>query len=869
MNNKKKTRFGLIFFSVLLLGILIPPLFNSVLVSAQSGYIEYYVYDAYTLNPIVGAEVLLFDENGWILIDSGFTDSNGFCNLTGLDAAIYYTGTVPSGYQGNDTYVTIDYDGEGELVIFYMEPVGSGFIDVYVYDYITSEPISGTLVELYIYDYGSWHWMTSQYTDSYGFCNFTGLKPKNYYVDYKAPGYQLDTDSVTIDYPGEGEYLECYLDPLYIPGDSFIEVYVYDNKTYVPVQGAEITLLDENKNILTNGLTDIDGFYNFTGLGAGIFWVVVGSVSYEVEEEYIAIDYDGQGIRLDIYFEPIFVPGNGFIEVYVYGADTLAPISWAWVDLFSSGYYTLDYGMTDANGFFNFTGLGEDLYIIWGSKSDYVLQEESVVIDYDGEGESLYLFLPPVYVPGNGFIDVYVYNNDTLNPVVGAEVRLYDEYDVFIDNGYTDSNGFYNFTGLGVSNHRIVANALGYVENSSYVLIDYDGEGEYLELYLPPIVHIFDILSPSDSQTVEGGLVFLNCYADDASNLDYIDVYVNAQLITSFDVYNQGFHDEFFVPIFENGTNTIYIEAHWLDMSSASDTVDINSINVIPCVKIKEGDILNYLHESLTTTQKANYNFTFVEWLSPFEMNTSIIVHVYDHTGTLLNLDYYIVVNVLNGYVSVDSNMLFLNNRFFPFSGLVPNPLMGDQFAMVYWFEILTLTGSGLWEYTDVWILDYMEFSSALYVEKSSNLVYYFEIPDQVEVNLIETTIDFLAPYVIDVSDFGYIEGYTGYNISWSATDMNPLNYTVYRDSVIIVDSATWEPEVPIVIDVDGLAVGTYTFKIVVQDLAGNIAEETVIVTVDPTVPELNSVLRILFLPAIICMTLVFVLKKRKFQVIK
>ena len=83
-------------------------------------------------------------------------------------------------------------------------------------------------------------------------------------------------------------------------------------------------------------------------------------------------------------------------------------------------------------------------------------------------------------------------------------------------------------------------------------------------------------------------------------------------------------------------------------------------------------------------------------------MNTSIIVHVYDHTGTLLNLDYYIVVNVLNGYVSVDSNMLFLNNRFFPFSGLVPNPLMGDQTAMVYWFELLTLTGSGLWEYTDV-----------------------------------------------------------------------------------------------------------------------------------------------------------------------
>ena len=153
---------------------------------------------------------------------------------------------------------------------------------------------------------------------------------------------------------------------------------------------------------------------------------------------------------------------------------------------------------------------------------------------------------------------------------------------------------------------------------------------------------------------------------------------------------------------------------------------------------------------------------------------------------------------------------------------------------------------------------------SIVYIEQSSNIAYYFLASGMVEVILVETTIDFLDPFVYDAADFEYTIGDTGNVISWVATDMNPSTYTVYRDTDLIVDSEIWYSNTPIIINVDGLAAGTYTFVITVMDLAGNTAQDTVIVTVNPIVPELNPMLNLLFLPLIMCLTLVFVLRKKK-----
>ncbi|XOB46885.1 MAG: NosD domain-containing protein [Candidatus Nealsonbacteria bacterium] len=81
-------------------------------------------------------------------------------------------------------------------------------------------------------------------------------------------------------------------------------------------------------------------------------------------------------------------------------------------------------------------------------------------------------------------------------------------------------------------------------------------------------------------------------------------------------------------------------------------------------------------------------------------------------------------------------------------------------------------------------------------------------------------------------NDVTYEEGTTGHNISWTATDLNPGTYKIYRDGLEI-DSGTWESGIAITINVDGLAIGSYNYTIVATDAFGNVASDTVWVTVE------------------------------------
>ena len=89
-------------------------------------------------------------------------------------------------------------------------------------------------------------------------------------------------------------------------------------------------------------------------------------------------------------------------------------------------------------------------------------------------------------------------------------------------------------------------------------------------------------------------------------------------------------------------------------------------------------------------------------------------------------------------------------------------------------------------------------------------------------------------------------------------------NYSIYLDSVKIIDSEKWVSSSPIIINVDGLSVGTYTYLIIVSDFAGNTAYDTVVVTVNPVISEFNPLFSLLYLPIIICISYVVKTRKRK-----
>lgn len=103
---------------------------------------------------------------------------------------------------------------------------------------------------------------------------------------------------------------------------------------------------------------------------------------------------------------------------------------------------------------------------------------------------------------------------------------------------------------------------------------------------------------------------------------------------------------------------------------------------------------------------------------------------------------------------------------------------------------------------------------------------------DTVQVTVWDTEPWLDSPY----GNIEYIEGTSDNFIQWDASDLNPANYTVYRNSTILTFSP-WNGG-SISYNVDGLSVGVYNYTLKVMDTSGQTAYNTVFVTVLATPPE-------------------------------
>jgi hypothetical protein len=84
---------------------------------------------------------------------------------------------------------------------------------------------------------------------------------------------------------------------------------------------------------------------------------------------------------------------------------------------------------------------------------------------------------------------------------------------------------------------------------------------------------------------------------------------------------------------------------------------------------------------------------------------------------------------------------------------------------------------------------------------------------DSVNVTIYK---DIRAPIITAVPDLTYEEGYTGYNISWSAEESNPLWYNLTKNGDVQMNG-TWRGE-NITVDVNGFAVGNYIYNLTLSD---------------------------------------------------
>jgi parallel beta-helix repeat protein len=94
------------------------------------------------------------------------------------------------------------------------------------------------------------------------------------------------------------------------------------------------------------------------------------------------------------------------------------------------------------------------------------------------------------------------------------------------------------------------------------------------------------------------------------------------------------------------------------------------------------------------------------------------------------------------------------------------------------------------------------------------------------------TVVDNTAPTMDRPVDLSYEFGTTGHMILWAPLDIHPASYLILLDGGT-VSSGEWNGS-SISISVDGLALGSYNYTLVVFDTTGNSVLDQVIVTVTP-----------------------------------
>ena len=135
-----------------------------------------------------------------------------------------------------------------------------------------------------------------------------------------------------------------------------------------------------------------------------------------------------------------------------------------------------------------------------------------------------------------------------------------------------------------------------------------------------------------------------------------------------------------------------------------------------------------------------------------------------------------------------------------------------------------------------------------------------YTIPGMNRVDLYP--IDLEPPLVDPVQDIEYAYGATGNSIQWNVTDLYPDDYVILKDFEKL-DSDTWTNDVPIILNIDGLEVGTHYYQLLLFDEEKRLTLDTVIVTVTPTIKEFSDNI-ILFSITMFLITLFCVIKNKK-----
>ena len=495
-----------------------------------TGYIEVTVRDSTTNNLIPSAYVTVKDDTETI-IDTGYTDGSGLYVVTALDVGTYTVEVSKSGYYDQQKPNYINWDGDDDYLTFYMVemPPDSGYIEVNVKDYDTSNPLSSAYVETV--NISSGLVIDSGYTDGSGFYNVTGLYIGWYEVSVSRAGYKYHSKQNYINWNGDDDYLTFYLEEMPI-NSGYIEVRTY-NETGGPLAGVLVKAWNNSgATLVAQGYTDITGLYTITGLVIGWVEVNVTYSGWQEQSKSSYINWNGDDDYLSFWMVPN-PPDSGYIEVDVKDSVTISPISTALVTVTNqSSGLVIQTGYTDSSGFYKVVNLTIGWYTVEITRVGYYTQSKQTYINWAGDDDYLTFYMVEL-PPDSGYIEVLVKDDDTLAPIQAALITCYYSNGTYFTSGYTDSSGFYNITGLYVGSYDLVVSHSNYGGDSKSDFINWNGDDDYLTFYLelkPPGWIEVTVLDMYNSQPIPDA--YVRCFN-----------YTNGELIDEGFTNSSGFYN--------------------------------------------------------------------------------------------------------------------------------------------------------------------------------------------------------------------------------------------------------------------------------------------------------------------------------------
>jgi protocatechuate 3,4-dioxygenase beta subunit len=351
-------------------------------------------------------------------------------------------------------------------------------------------------------------------TDSNGFYQFQNLPPGTYSVQELLPagwfagashvgssGGTSASDellsAITLTSGTSGVYYDfCLTPPASISGYVHSDINgcwtPQENQNDPPVAGVTIQLLDINGNVVGTTTTDANGFYRFTGLEPGTYSVKetvpqgwfsgashVGNDGGTSASDELLSDVPLAGGAVGTYYDFCLTPPasiSGYVHSDINGCWTPdqnqndPPVPGVTITLLDANGNIVGTATTDANGFYQFTGLDPGTYSVqetlpqgWFAGASHVGNDggtsasDELLSDVPlgpGANGAYYDFCltPPATVSGYVHSDINGCwtpdQNQNDPPVAGVTITLLDANGNAVGTTTTDASGFYKFTGI-------------------------------------------------------------------------------------------------------------------------------------------------------------------------------------------------------------------------------------------------------------------------------------------------------------------------------------------------------------------------------------------------------------------------------------